>query len=70
MNTNELTEQNIIFSIISSFNLYLKIIIFLIIIFLNVFKNFKLKNNINLNLQKKITKNIIFCNFIYIYRYN
>ena len=46
MNTNDLTEQNILISI---FTLYLKIILFLIITSLMVYKIFKLKNDINLN---------------------
>lgn len=66
MNTNDLTEQNILFSIISIFTLYLKIILFLIITSLMVYKIFKLKNDINLNFQKNLSR-ILFFIILYIF---
>lgn len=66
MNTNDLTEQNIIFSIISLSTIYLKIILLIIIFFLLIYKNYKIKNNINLNFQKNLFR-ILFFILIYIF---
>ncbi len=63
MNTNDLTEQHILFSIISLFIFYLKIILILNIIFLLFYKKFKLKNDINLNFQKTVTRILFFILF-------
>ena len=63
MNTNDLTEQHILFSIISLFIFYLKIILILMIIFLLFYKKFKLKNDINLNFQKTVTRILFFILF-------
>ena len=63
MNTNDLTEQHILFSIISLFIFYLKIILILNIIFLLFYKKFKLKNDMNLNFQKTVTRILFFILF-------